>query len=112
MIIEIPGFFVRECGDSQPRGGPRAHNGGMGLFASRPEEPTEWAGLPGEPVRTRTRAELLPEDGLPDATPAGLLGLSDASMSSVSISLPAGTVDQTTPVEPGDEPDDDSGDAP
>lgn len=31
----------------------------MGLFQQRPEEPTEWAGLPAEPWRPRTEAELL-----------------------------------------------------
>jgi hypothetical protein len=31
----------------------------MGLFSTRPEEPTEWAGLPSEPARDRTEAESL-----------------------------------------------------
>jgi len=31
----------------------------MGLFASRPEEPTEWAGLPSEPLPPRSAAEAL-----------------------------------------------------
>ncbi|MEQ6898933.1 hypothetical protein [Microbacterium sp. KR10-403] len=31
----------------------------MGLFASRPEDPFEWAGLPSEPLGERTDAELL-----------------------------------------------------
>ncbi|MFS0867245.1 hypothetical protein AB3M83_07915 [Microbacterium sp. 179-B 1A2 NHS] len=31
----------------------------MGLFSSRPEEPSEWAGLPSEPLPPRTEAELL-----------------------------------------------------
>lgn len=34
-------------------------NGLMGLFASRPEEPFEWAGLPSEPVAPKTTAEYL-----------------------------------------------------
>ncbi|QAY61049.1 hypothetical protein ET475_14345 [Microbacterium protaetiae] len=31
----------------------------MGLFASRPEEPFEWAGLPSEPLVPPSDAELL-----------------------------------------------------
>lgn len=31
----------------------------MGLFSTRPAEPTEWAGLPSEPARDRTEAESL-----------------------------------------------------
>ena len=31
----------------------------MGLFSARPEEPTEWAGLPSEPVPDRSEAESL-----------------------------------------------------
>ncbi|MFG6474975.1 hypothetical protein ACFXP7_01145 [Microbacterium sp. P06] len=42
----------------------------MGLFASKPEDPTEWAGLPSEPLRERTEADLL--DDPPVA--AGILG--------------------------------------
>lgn len=37
----------------------QAHNGGMGIFVTRPEEPTEWAGLPSEPVASRSEAESL-----------------------------------------------------
>jgi hypothetical protein len=33
----------------------------MGLFASRPEDPFEWAGIPSEPARAQTDAELLEE---------------------------------------------------
>lgn len=32
----------------------------MGIFQSRPEEPTEWAGLPSEPWEPREPAEALP----------------------------------------------------
>ncbi len=38
-----------------------AHNGRMGLFQQRPEEPSEWAGLPAEPWKPRGPAELLEE---------------------------------------------------
>lgn len=69
----------------------------MGFFVQRPEEPSEWAGLPGEPVRPRTSAELLPQDEEPAATPAGLLGLADPSTTSVTVSL-----DATPPASDGD----------
>jgi len=57
----------------------------MGLFVQRPEEPGEWAGLPGEPVTPRTRAELLPDDEPPSAAVGGLLGLVDAPVTSIEI---------------------------
>ncbi len=40
-------------------GTSRAHNGRMGLFQQRPEEPTEWGGLPSEPLQPRSAAEQL-----------------------------------------------------
>lgn len=40
----------------------------MGLFTQRPEDPSEWAGLPSEPHRPRSDAELLP-DAPPVADP-------------------------------------------
>ncbi len=52
----------------------------MGLFTQRPEEPTEWAGLPSEPEDATSAAELLPE-GAP-----ALLGV-DAVVHSVRIPL-------------------------
>jgi len=33
----------------------------MGLFAHRPEEPTDWAGIPSEPERDESVAERLPD---------------------------------------------------
>lgn len=57
----------------------------MGLFVQRPEEPSEWAGLPGEPVRPRSRAEELPDDTAPEASPVSLLGLVDAPVTSVQV---------------------------
>lgn len=36
----------------------------MGQFTTRPEEPAEWAGLPSEPLESRSEAESL-------AAPAG-----------------------------------------
>lgn len=58
----------------------------MGLFVQRPEEPSEWGGLPGEPVRPRTQAELLSDDDQ-SAPPNALLGLADAGTMSVVIPL-------------------------
>ncbi|GAB2699759.1 hypothetical protein BKA24_001849 [Microbacterium marinum] len=47
----------------------------MGLFSSRPEEPSEWAGLPSEPLPDRTDAELLSGEAIspwrPDLLGAG-----------------------------------------
>lgn len=45
----------------------------MGLFTQRPEEPTEWAGLPSEPISEVSPAELLPEPA-PDLPGLGLGG--------------------------------------
>lgn len=36
----------------------------MGIFATRPEEPFEWAGLPSEPVHPETDAEHLEARGV------------------------------------------------
>lgn len=44
----------------------------MGLFAHRPEEPTEWAGLPSEPERTESAAERL-ADAVPASDALGIL---------------------------------------
>ncbi len=68
----------------------------MGLFTQRPEEPSEWAGLPGEPARPRTQAEVLPDDGRPEASPSGLLGLIDAPVTSIAIAA--------APAAPRDDP--------
>lgn len=61
----------------------------MGLFTQRPEEPTEWAGLPAEPERARSGAEVLPMDGTdswqPDLT--AVTGASSASIE-IPVSLP------------------------
>jgi len=51
----------------------------MGLFASRPEEPFEWAGLPSEPLAERSEAELLedaPVDPFAISTTAGAASIS------------------------------------
>lgn len=61
----------------------------MGLFSSRPEDPTEWAGLPAEPLRAQTSAEQLSERVDAEATQL----LSDTGIGSVSIpiSVPVAT---------------------
>lgn len=43
----------------------------MGLFAARPEEPFEWAGLPSEPLQPESDAEHLDAVAI---DPAGLVG--------------------------------------
>ncbi|SDQ12629.1 hypothetical protein [Microbacterium sp. cf332] len=55
----------------------------MGLFMQRPEEPSEWAGLPSEPLRPKSGAELLPDEVAP-ADPAGDL-LGGGGITSISI---------------------------
>lgn len=55
----------------------------MALFGSRPEEPTEWAGLPSEPLEEDDFTKLLP--GLPAVADDTLFG--GASAGSISISL-------------------------
>ncbi|WES66102.1 hypothetical protein P0L94_08495 [Microbacter sp. GSS18] len=52
----------------------------MGMFMQRPEEPTEWAGLPSEPARPQNAAERLddapPVDlGLPPAVDGGVASI-------------------------------------
>jgi hypothetical protein len=57
----------------------------MGQFTTRPEEPTEWAGLPSEPIETRPVAESL-------AAPvesADSLSFLSAAVESVVIPLPS-----------------------
>lgn len=49
----------------------------MGLFSHRPEEPTDWAGLPAEPEKLETEAERLQDaatPGLSDLLGGGTLG--------------------------------------
>jgi len=49
------------------------HNGDMGQFTTRPEEPTEWAGLPSEPLESRPAAESLAAP-IESADPLAFLG--------------------------------------
>lgn len=62
----------------------RGENGAMGLFSQRPEEPTEWAGLPSEPARPESSAERLPDAAAVDLGGLGATGLSDG----ISIVIP------------------------
>lgn len=57
----------------------------MGLFASRPEEPDEWAGIPSEPLTADNAADLLRDSPAIDA-----VGLVDgSSLTSVTIPVAA-----------------------
>ncbi|MGC5170914.1 hypothetical protein ACLQ2Q_09685 [Microbacterium sp. DT81.1] len=57
----------------------------MGLFTQRPEEPTEWAGLPSEPLEQRSPADRLSTDESVD-----LLGLvTGAGVASISVDIEA-----------------------
>lgn len=47
----------------------------MGIFQSRPEDPTEWAGLPAEPWQPRTPGEVLPP-----AAPVDVLAFLDGGV--------------------------------
>jgi hypothetical protein len=58
----------------------------MGLFSHRPEEPTEWAGLPSEPATSESLAERLTDAATLDAvvgSAAVLLG--DGAIESIVI---------------------------
>ncbi len=48
----------------------------MGIFQQRPEEPSEWAGLPDEPWQPRLPAETLP----PPVGDLGLFGTAGVSL--------------------------------
>ncbi|MFE1644751.1 hypothetical protein ACFM35_04125 [Microbacterium sp. P01] len=57
----------------------------MGLFSSRPEEPTEWAGLPSEPLSEKSPAEQLADA----AASADLLAFQgSSSIESILIPVP------------------------
>ncbi len=49
----------------------------MGIFQSRPEEPSEWGGLPSEPLDAREPAEVLP----PPVDDLGILGAAGVAVS-------------------------------
>lgn len=69
----------------------------MGLFASRPEEPFEWAGLPSEPLAPKTTAEYL------DNPPVDPFAIGRGPQSaSISIAVPTPDAPSPTPM-PNDE---------
>ncbi|MET0297945.1 MAG: hypothetical protein ABW024_11115 [Microbacterium sp.] len=57
----------------------------MGLFQQRPEEPTEWAGIPSDPAREETAAERLTDPAPLDIGLVGLLGEPAAPIESIVI---------------------------
>lgn len=65
----------------------RAHNGHMGMFTQKPEEPSEWAGLPSEPWDRDEATDLL----APLATDPLGVGLGLGPGVSVSIQVPPPT---------------------
>jgi hypothetical protein len=76
----------------------------MGLFTQRPEEPTEWAGLPSEPLEPRSPADRLPADGSVD-----VLGLLTGSgVASIPLTVPEPPTPEA-PAEPAPDPVDDPG---
>jgi len=73
----------------------------MGLIASRPEEPSEWAGIPSEPRDAGSPAEHL-------AAPVGIGidALFGSAVSSVAVPLEAGAPEEDpAPAEDADDHD-------
>ncbi len=62
----------------------------MGIFQSRPEEPTEWGGLPDEPLDAQHPSEVLP----PPVDDLGIFGAAGVAVS-VPVEVLAG--DDTAP---------------
>lgn len=59
----------------------------MGLFQQRPEEPTEWAGIPSDPAREETAAERLTNAAPLDIGLVGLLGETGGTVESIVIAV-------------------------
>jgi len=74
-----------------------AHNGPMGLFQHRPEEPTEWTGLPSEPWEPRSPNEELP----PPVDDLGLFGAAGTT-----VSVPMELLEEDLEEDPEDDPED------
>jgi hypothetical protein len=70
----------------------------MGLFSQRPEEPTEWAGLPSEPARVESSADRLPEAAPVDLGDLGVAALGGGGVEAIVI--PLTPVTPVTPVMP------------
>lgn len=64
----------------------------MGLFQQRPEEPTEWAGIPSDPARAETAAERLTD---PAPVDIGLVGLLGETVAVESIVIPVSPAVET-----------------
>ena len=60
----------------------------MGLFSELPEDPTDWAGLPSEPLPPRTEAELLAGADLGEWKP-DLVSSEPGLLTSIEIPVPA-----------------------
>ncbi|GAA3761884.1 hypothetical protein GCM10022240_13100 [Microbacterium kribbense] len=72
----------------------------MGLFASRPQEPFEWAGIPSEPLRDRTEAEYL------DEPPTDPFAITTSPVgNSITIEVVPVPPQDSTPAADDDEPD-------
>lgn len=63
---------------------------------NRPEEPTEWAGLPSEPWEPAPPAETLGADAVPDAL---ALVAGDVASVSIPVPVPADAADDAAPGE-------------
>lgn len=62
------------------------------MFTQKPQEPSAWAALPGEPL-DRDGADLLPEQPVTDPLGLGLGGASSTTSASVAIPLPSADAD-------------------
>jgi hypothetical protein len=74
----------------------------MGLFSQRPEEPTEWAGLPSEPARVESSADRLPEAAPVDLGGLGLAAFGGGEVKAIVV--PVTPVTPVTEVDPDMEP--------
>ncbi len=72
----------------------------MGLFTQRPEEPSEWAGLPSEPWEPRSPIERLGEGPQSGGWAPDLLG--DAPVTATWIEIPVETVGTSDGADGGD----------
>jgi hypothetical protein len=66
--------ILRAAGARQRR---VAHNGPMGIFQSRPEDPSQWGGLPADPPDQPQPAEVLP----PPVDDLGVFGAAGVAIS-------------------------------
>ncbi len=71
----------------------------MGQFSTRPEEPTEWAGLPSEPARIRPAAESLDTP----VESAASLTLWGSEIASVTVPIPTQSASVAGPDSAGEE---------